>query len=128
MGIDVHTLMFLICETKEHGPLGSVATIGRQGLDVPSYWLKRLLLSATQSYGRYCEQVLIENYQKLTDMAAGAAHRLFTRCFSAPPSLPNESANKDSRRIGQVRTPITDRMSKLATSLTPASRRSGAEV
>jgi hypothetical protein len=52
--------MFLICETKEHGPLGSVATIGRQGLDVPPYWLKRLLPSATQSYGRYCEQVLID--------------------------------------------------------------------
>jgi hypothetical protein len=37
MGIDVHTLKFLLYERKLNGVFGFVATLGRQGLDVPAY-------------------------------------------------------------------------------------------
>jgi hypothetical protein len=58
MGIDVHALNF-IRYAKKHQPLGSVATIGRQGLHVTSAKLRPIFPSA-RNYGPYCEELLID--------------------------------------------------------------------
>jgi hypothetical protein len=62
MGIDIHTLKFLMYETKTR-PLGRVATLGRQRIDLPAYWLKRMMnLSAEPSYGTFCEELLKDKF------------------------------------------------------------------
>lgn len=60
MGIDVHALNFLRFAAKE-GPLGTVATIGRQCLFVPQEKVQKLLrLQAEPTVGRYCEDLLTD--------------------------------------------------------------------
>jgi hypothetical protein len=58
MGIDVHALN-LIRYAERQQPLGSVATIGRQGLHISKSKLHVILPSA-RSYGPYCEELLID--------------------------------------------------------------------
>jgi hypothetical protein len=58
MGIDVHALNFIRYAEKRQ-PLGSVATIGRQGLHIGSAKLRHIFPSA-RNYGPYCEQFLID--------------------------------------------------------------------
>jgi len=57
MGIDVHALNFIRYAEKQQ-PLGSVATIGRQGIDISKAKLRSIFPSA-RNYGRYCEELLI---------------------------------------------------------------------
>jgi hypothetical protein len=58
MGIDVHTLKFLLFASKRQ-ILGRVATIGRMGLHVPKVKLRKLLnLKVAADYGPYCEEFL----------------------------------------------------------------------
>jgi hypothetical protein len=58
MGIDVHALNFIRYAERQQ-PLGSVATVGRQGLHVSSAKLRPIFPSA-RNYGPYCEELLIE--------------------------------------------------------------------
>ena len=58
MGIDVHTLNFIRYAEKQQ-PLGSVATIGRQGLHISKAKLRSIFPSA-RNYGPYCEALLID--------------------------------------------------------------------
>ena len=58
MGIDVHTLNFIRYAEKQQ-PLGSVATIGRQGLHISEAKLRSIFPSA-RNYGPYCEEMLID--------------------------------------------------------------------
>jgi SAM-dependent methyltransferase len=58
MGIDVHTLKFLMFAMKKKH-LGRVATIGRAGLHVPKKKLKEIMNWSSQvDYGGYCENFL----------------------------------------------------------------------
>jgi hypothetical protein len=58
MGIDVHALNFIRYAEKQQ-PLGSVATIGRQGLHISKAKLRSIFPSA-RNYGPYCEELLID--------------------------------------------------------------------
>ena len=59
MGIDAPTLTFLLIESKKR-QLGNVVTLGRQRIDLPPYWLKRLLRSEDDcTFEGYCENLLI---------------------------------------------------------------------
>ena len=58
MGIDVHALN-LIRYAEKQQPLGSVATIGRQGLHISKAKLRSIFPSA-RNYGPYCEALLID--------------------------------------------------------------------
>jgi hypothetical protein len=61
MGIDVHALNF-IRYAENQQPLGSVATIGRQGLHINNSKLHAIFLRipSERNYGPYCEELLID--------------------------------------------------------------------
>jgi hypothetical protein len=59
MGIDVHTLKFLMFAAAKQ-PLGRVATLGRRRIDVPAYWLRKL--TGGDSYGQFCEKLLKQRF------------------------------------------------------------------
>jgi hypothetical protein len=60
MGLDVHGLN-LVRFAAARQPLGAVATLGRQGLNVAGYQLQALLgVSHDAPVERYCEQVLVD--------------------------------------------------------------------
>jgi SAM-dependent methyltransferase len=62
MGIDTHTLKFLIFASRKN-PLGRVATIGRAGLHVPKDKLRKIMkLDREVDYGGYCEDFLREQF------------------------------------------------------------------
>ena len=62
MGIDTHTLKFLIFASRKK-PLGRVATIGRAGLHVPKDKLRKIMkLDREVDYGGYCEDFLREQF------------------------------------------------------------------
>jgi hypothetical protein len=58
MGIDTHALNFIRYAEKQQ-PLGSVATIGRQGLHISKAKLRSIFPSA-RNCGPYCEELLID--------------------------------------------------------------------
>jgi len=60
MGIDANAIKFLRFATKRN-PLGSVATMGRQGLYLSASELQRSTdAESEKDYGEFCEQFLIE--------------------------------------------------------------------
>jgi hypothetical protein len=62
MGLDVHAVNFVRYIAKK-GALGSVATMGRQGLHVGSDKLQRLMgLAQKPSYGEFCEEFLRDHF------------------------------------------------------------------
>jgi hypothetical protein len=62
MGIDYHALRFLQHAFKQ-GPFGAVATIGRQGLHVPPWRVRRALgLANMVDFGDYCEPLLLQHF------------------------------------------------------------------
>jgi hypothetical protein len=58
MGIDVHALNFIRYAEKQQ-PLGSAATIGRQGPHISKAKL-RSIFPSERNYGPYCEELLID--------------------------------------------------------------------
>jgi hypothetical protein len=66
MGIDVHTLKFLMFASRKK-PLGRVATIGRAGLHVQKAKLKTIMnLDNEIDYGGYCENFLRVHFGAVT--------------------------------------------------------------
>ena len=62
MGIDYHALRFLQHAFRKQ-PFGAVATIGRQGLHVPAWQVKRLIgLPKMVDFGDYCEPLLLGHF------------------------------------------------------------------
>jgi len=61
MGIDVHALQLLRWASLKSNGLGKVATIGRQGVNVPARELtKHVSLPPDYQYPRYCEDLLVK--------------------------------------------------------------------
>jgi SAM-dependent methyltransferase len=66
LGIDVHALNFLRFASREQ-PLGEVATIGRQALNVPPFVLKRHLhLEKLPDFGPFCEDLLYRHFRAIS--------------------------------------------------------------
>jgi hypothetical protein len=63
MGIDAPTLTFLLLEAKNK-PFGKVITLGRQRINLPPYWQRRLLRSENTFEG-YCENLLTAKFGAL---------------------------------------------------------------
>ncbi|MGO9675304.1 MAG: methyltransferase domain-containing protein [Methylocella sp.] len=61
MGIDLRGLNFLKFARNKQ-PLGRVATIGRQNLDVPHHKLKSAIDLRGTKYGPFCEEFLIDHF------------------------------------------------------------------
>lgn len=63
MGIDYHALKFLTYARGKKTRFGAVATIGRQGLHLPPWRVKRIVgLPALVDYGPYCESLLVDQF------------------------------------------------------------------
>lgn len=62
MGISYHPFQFLRY-SKTKGPFGAVATLGRQGLSVPEWKLRKLIdLNAGYQHHPFCENILTDYF------------------------------------------------------------------